>query len=165
VPAAQRHFFEGIFPNEGSPFAHINAELKQRPVLTLSSISPAGEVYGYSANQYDNGIVSDGCRLLYLSEADQFYIDADLPSRAIFSVGFGNALQSFEIILPVIHPAKQTILKTILQSPATPACPASLLRRHANVFLVTAATCLAEHPDAIKIGSLAAADAAAEYDR
>ena len=139
IPNEHVHFFEGIIRGDRAPFYDYNEALKNHPIrLSIMALSPTGEVSGYSAGVYtaDDDIMHDGCRVITLTEPDRRYIDSSQPSRSIITIGYGNILSSYEIIVLAYHPHKSNAIKMLVSGECSPERPSTILRHHNNSFLI-----------------------------
>ncbi len=108
------------------------------PAVHGVSISPAGEVLGYEVGLYSDPdeIVSDGCRIVELSEQGRKYIDPKQPSRSVITVGLGTALESPGLMVLGFDKSKARILRQMVEYPETAGIPATLLRRNERAVIV-----------------------------
>ena len=75
--------------------------------------------------------------MIHVGESERRYIDPHQPSRAIVTIGLGNALAAQRIILPVLHMSKAAVLAKILTGLVDHSCPATVVRLHNAVTIVT----------------------------
>jgi 6-phosphogluconolactonase/glucosamine-6-phosphate isomerase/deaminase len=102
------------------------------------SISPSGEVLGYEVGTYNDAeeIVSDGCRIVELTEQGRRYIDANQPSRSVVTVGLGTAIECPGMMVLGFDRSKARIIRQMINYPETAGIPATLLRRNDHAVVV-----------------------------
>jgi 6-phosphogluconolactonase/glucosamine-6-phosphate isomerase/deaminase/DNA-binding XRE family transcriptional regulator len=135
------HFFNGCL-NSSDIFAQYDAMVQRyRPSAHILAVSPQGEIIGYDPGEISDisTCADDRCKVMHLHEDGRRYIDPNQPSRAIITIGLGNLLEAEHIILPILHPSKSGILAKTLAGPIDDACPATMLRLHDSVTIVTTA--------------------------
>ncbi|MEX5708422.1 TIR domain-containing protein [Parafrankia sp. FMc6] len=108
------------------------------PAVHAVSVSPAGEVLGYEVGSYSDPeeIISDGCRIVELSEQGRKYIDPNQPSRSVVTVGLGTALEAPGLMVLGFDRSKARIIHQMAHYPETAGIPATLLRRHDHAVIV-----------------------------
>ena len=133
------HFFSGYLGGENM-FAEHDALLRRyRPVMHIVAYSPDGEIIGYGPHELAEtpARYKDGCRVIHICENERRYIDPHQPSRAIVTIGLGNALAAQRIILPVLHLSKAGVLAKLLGGLIDHSCPATITRLHSSVTIIT----------------------------
>jgi 6-phosphogluconolactonase/glucosamine-6-phosphate isomerase/deaminase len=125
---------------EEDPFRRTQLLLRDYPpTVHAVSLAPTGEVLGYEVGTYTDPeeIVNDHCHVIELSEPGRRYVDPQQPSRSVVTIGLGAALTSRMLLILAFDHSKSRILHQITWFPETAGIPASLLRRHPSVGIVT----------------------------
>jgi TIR domain len=108
------------------------------PAVHGISISPAGEVLGYEVGAYSDPdeIVTDGCRVVELSEQGRRYIDPNQPSRSVITLGLGTALDTPALMILGFDRSKARIIRQMINYSETAGIPATLLRRNEHTVII-----------------------------
>ncbi|WP_063052695.1 TIR domain-containing protein [Nocardia arthritidis] len=136
----QLHLLSGQISESEDPLLRTQRTLRLYPPAVHGiSISPAGEVLGYEVGMYTDPdeIVSDGCRVVELSEHGRRYIDPNQPSRSVLTIGLASALECSGLMVLAFDKTKTRIIHQMTHFPETAGVPASLLRRNPRAVIVT----------------------------
>ncbi|MGW4774970.1 TIR domain-containing protein [Nocardia sp. NPDC004278] len=136
----QLHLLSGQISDGEDPLLQTQRILRLYPPAVHGiSISPAGEVLGYEVGAYTDPdeIVSDGCRIVELSEHGRRYIDPNQPSRSVITIGLASALECSGLMVLAFDKTKARIIHQMTHFPETAGVPATLLRRNPRAVIVT----------------------------
>ncbi|WP_330231568.1 TIR domain-containing protein [Nocardia sp. NBC_00508] len=136
----QLHLLSGQISEREDPLLRTQRILRLYPPAVHGiSISPAGEVLGYEVGAYTDPdeIVSDGCRIVELSEHGRRYIDPNQPSRSVLTIGLASALECSGLMVLAFDKTKARIIHQMTHFPETAGVPATLLRRNPRAVIVT----------------------------
>ncbi|WP_040787279.1 TIR domain-containing protein [Nocardia pneumoniae] len=136
----QLHLLTGQISERDDPLLRTQRILRLYPPAVHGvSISPAGEALGYEVGAYTDPdeIVSDGCRIVELSEHGRRYIDPNQPSRSVLTIGLASALECSGLMVLAFDKTKARIIHQMTHFPETAGVPATLLRRNPRAVVVT----------------------------
>lgn len=135
----QLNLLNGIY-TDSDPLLKARKLLREfPPCVHAVSISPVGEVLAYEVGTYTDieDIIDDGPRIVEVGEHSKKYIDPNQPSKAIMTIGLGGALSASVLLILIFDMQKANILNRLFNGPMTAGLPATLLRNHPNVYVIT----------------------------
>ncbi|MEV4127416.1 TIR domain-containing protein [Nocardia sp. NPDC049707] len=134
----QLHLLSGQI-SDRDPILETQRILRQWPsVVHGVSISPSGEVLGYEVGAYTDtdGITTDGCRIVELSEHGRRYIDPNQPSKSVLTIGLASAIECPALMVLAFDRSKARIIRQMMSYSDTAGVPATLLRRNERAVVV-----------------------------
>lgn len=142
----QLHLLSGVYTNE-DPIKNAQKIIRlYPPVVHAVSLSPLGEILAYEVGTYHDmeEIIDDAPRIVEVGEHSKKYIEPNQPSKSIFTIGLGTALQSEILLIVAFDIQKASIVNRLFHGPMTAGIPATLLRNHLNAYVLTTERVAAE---------------------
>lgn len=114
-------------------FDHVQRVLDIGPHLAILGLGPNGHVGFHEPGVGDHTFLGGRVKV---SEETRIRVSSNAPSQA-FTFGVGSFLKAPSVLLLVTGNSKTQILKKFLNSIETPELPASFLKSHKDITLIT----------------------------
>jgi glucosamine-6-phosphate deaminase len=139
VPAGNIHIPDGLAPDPGAHCEAYERAIEASGGIDLQILGIGRN--GHIAFNEPGGDFGDKTRVVTLAEdtiaanARFFNNPGDVPKKAL-TMGIGTIMKAKSIVLTAFGEDKAAAVDGMLNGPLTPACPASVLRLHADVTVI-----------------------------